>query len=112
MRILLLATALLLVACQAPRDGLAGRYTETLAVPVEQLHNAFEKALWNQGVHVAESQADAYTAVIKGSFADKTSYTIRIERLSAESCEVGIQVGTFGDEQRAKGLLDSARKGL
>jgi hypothetical protein len=42
--------------------------------------------------------------VIKGKMADGKSFTINLKRLSENSTEVGIRIGTFGDRERSEAI--------
>jgi|WetSurMetagenome_2_1015567.scaffolds.fasta_scaffold00023_85 hypothetical protein len=89
-----------------------GSLEQQMNASVKQVYSATLAALNKMGLPVVERQRDEASASIKSRFADGTHIWINISAITNSVCELKIRVGTFGDEQKSRMILDEIQKRL
>jgi hypothetical protein len=89
-----------------------GNLDETVNAPANKTHFATIAALKEMNMPIRDDQHDQMTAHVKSQYADGKHVWIDIEEINNASCKLQIRVGTFGDEYRARQILDAIHKHL
>jgi hypothetical protein len=77
--------------------------------PIDKTWNATQQAAANMGFIVTEREKDATQARMVARTSDNKDVTIRLEREAKEITNVRVRVGTFGDEQRSRAIMEEIR---
>ena len=80
------------------RGDLTGNYS----APVDEVWDATRAALTEIGVQPKEQSHDAFGGEIKAELYDGKSLKVKLVRLGDNLTEVGVRVGTFGDQARSE----------
>lgn len=91
---------------------LKGTLEETMSYPTPVVYDAVRAALRDLKVPVIEDKHDSLTAELKGKFADNTNLWIWIDSASSTASTLKIRVGTFGEENRSRQVLDKVHQQL
>ncbi|HAK95121.1 MAG TPA: hypothetical protein DCM87_09005 [Planctomycetes bacterium] len=83
-----------------------GESTAVLAASMDRSWNATVAALEDLRLPVIAKANDALSGEITARNASDTKITISLRRVSDNATEIGIRVGTFGDEAQSKAILD------
>lgn len=89
-----------------------GTLEETMSYPTPVVYNAVRAALRDLKVPVLEDKHDSLTAELKGKFADNTTLWIWIDSASSTASTLKIRVGTWGEENRSRQVLDKVHRHL
>ncbi len=89
-----------------------GRLQEELNASPVQVHNATLTALKKLDLPVKKDASDQLTAKVESEFADGKYVWIDIKSASDTTTRIRIRVGSMGDEQRSRKLLDVIRSQL
>jgi len=117
-----IATALLL-SCMALSGGCAGLIVGTAGggaavayvkgelratkdAPIGSVYGATLRALDEMNIRVSKKRQDATSAQITGELANDDDLEIWFERTSDDSTRLGIRIGTFGDEEKSRLILE------
>ena len=124
--IVLFVLALSLISCQTAvnRSTGEGRYSlkRSTTMPnhwevlvngnVENVYKAVLKGIKDLGLRTYENRADSLSAVVTGSFADTTEYTIRLSYEAQDVTRMLIRVGYTGDKDRTVEIFKAVEKYL
>jgi hypothetical protein len=83
-----------------------GDLKRSYAVPIDDAWEATVKAIEELKLTAESKKHDAFVGVIKGKMADGTGFEINLKRLSENSTEIGIRIGTFGDREKSEAIHD------
>jgi hypothetical protein len=89
-----------------------GMLEESMSYPTPVVYDAVRAALRDLRVPVLEDKHDSLNAEIKGRFADNTNIWIWIDSVSPTASTLKIRVGTFGEENRSRQVLDKVHQQL
>lgn len=89
-----------------------GTLEETMSYPTPVVYDAVRAALRDMKIPVLEDKHDSLNAEIKGRFADNTNLWIWIDSVSSTASTLKIRVGTFGEENRSRQVLDKIHQHL
>ena len=70
--------------------------------PMDKAWEAAVTAVKELKLSVESKQHDALTGVIKGKMADEKGFEINLKRIGDNLTEIGVRIGTFGDQQRSE----------
>ncbi len=91
---------------------LKGTLEETVSYPTPEVYRAAIAALQDLKVPVLEDRHDNLNAELKAKFADNTHLWIWIDSTSSTASTLKIRVGTFGEENRSRQVLDAIHRNL
>ncbi len=100
----------LLVGAAAGAGGVIwvkGRLAQELNAPLDRVHAASLKALEKMELPLIIDQKDKLSAKIESEFSDRARVRINIKSITTRSSRIEIRVGTLGDEQRSRQILDN-----
>jgi hypothetical protein len=80
------------------KGNLKGNYS----APVAEVWEATQAALTEIGVQPKEKSHDAFGGEIKAELYDGKSLKVKLVRIADNLTEVGVKVGTFGDQARSE----------
>lgn len=86
------------------RTAVRGTLRETVAVPLTRATTAVRRAFKRQGLALVRDLSDTSSATLETRMADGEDLTV-VLRVSGSSTELAIQIGAFGDEDRARQVL-------
>ena len=105
----------LVVGAAAGAGGYAwikGEVQEELQHPLAKVHEAALKALKKMDLAVTYEKKDDLSGSIESRFADGDAIKITTKYLTRNSTQIFIRVGTFGNEERSRQILDTVKKYL
>jgi hypothetical protein len=82
------------------------------SAPLQEVYQASEAALRDMDMEVQKREQRALDAVLSAEEADGTNIKVDLEKLNDNSTRVAIKVGTFGDDDIARMVLDKIRANL
>jgi len=86
------------------RSAVRGTLRETVAVPLTKVIPAVRRAVKGQGLTLVRDLSDATSATLETRMADGDALTV-VLRTSGSGTELAIQIGAFGDQERARQVL-------
>jgi hypothetical protein len=89
-----------------------GMLEETVSYPTPVVYRATLAALQDLKVPVLEDKHDNLNTELKAKFADNTYLWIWIDSVSSTASTLKIRVGTFGEENRSRQVLDAIHRRL
>lgn len=89
-----------------------GTLEETMSYPTPVVYDAVRAALRDLKVPVLEDKHDSLNAELKGKFADNTTLWVWIDSVSSAASTLKVRVGTFGEENRSRQVLDMVHQHL
>lgn len=120
--VLLCATLFSQMGCIAAAVGAAagagavvylkGNLEETMSYSTPAVHSAALAALRDLKVPIVKDEHDQLNAKIESRFADNTTIWISIDAISNTSSKLTIRVGTFGEENRSRMILERVHRHL
>ena len=87
-----------------------GELQSTEKVSLDRAYQATEKAVKDLELTITSKQKDAFDGEVIARRATGKKVTIKLKRQSVSVTEIKIRVGTFGDEQISKDILDTMKK--
>ncbi len=105
----------LLVGAAAGAGGIIwvkGKLKQEILEPLDVVHAAAVKGLQKMELPVIVDNKDQLTAKLESEFADRARVWIDLEALTDKSTRIEIRVGTLGDEQRSREILNSIEQYL
>jgi hypothetical protein len=91
---------------------LKGTLEETVSYSAPTVYRAAIAALQDLKVPILEDRHDNLNAELKAKFADNTHLWIWIDSVSSSATTLKIRVGTFGEENRSRQVLDAIHRHL
>lgn len=91
---------------------LKGSLKDKIDAPLDQVHEATQKALTDLELPVLKDKKDAMTAKIASKFSDGKRISIHLESKGRSTTEISIRVGPIGNERRSQRILSQIRKNL
>lgn len=79
-----------------------GNLQRTYEAPMDKVWNATMATMKEFNLTIKSQRKDAFNGVIDGEMADGRTFQINVVRQAANTTEVGIRVGVFGDRGRAE----------
>ncbi|MGD9251320.1 MAG: DUF3568 family protein [Desulfobacterales bacterium] len=79
-----------------------GNLQRTYEAPMDKVWNATMATMKEFDLTIKSQRKDAFNGVIDGEMADGRTFQINVVRQAANTTEVGIRVGVFGDRGRAE----------
>jgi len=89
-----------------------GDLKRTYEAPMDKTWEATIKSVEELKLTVESEKHDALSGVIKGKMADEKGFEINLKRLSENSTEVGVRIGTFGDRTKSEAIHDKINSKL
>ena len=89
-----------------------GDLKRTYEAPMDKTWEATIKAVEELKLTVESQKHDGLSGVIKGKTADDKSFEINLKRLTENSTEVGVRIGTFGDRTKSEAIHDKIQSHL
>ena len=89
-----------------------GDLKRTYEAPMDKTWEATIKAVEELKLTVESQKHDGLSGVIKGKTADDKSFEINLKRLTENSTEVGVRIGTFGDRTNSEAIHDKIQSHL
>ncbi len=74
--------------------------------PLDKTWEATLKSVEELKLTVESQKHDGFGGVIKGKMADEKAFEINLKRLGENSTEVGVRIGTFGDQAKSEAIHD------
>lgn len=102
----LLAGAAVAAAGAGTYAYIKGDLQRNYQAPMDKAWAATLKAVDDLKMTTESKQQDAFNGTVKGKMADGKGFQITLKRLSEESTEIGIRIGTFGDRQISEAIHD------
>ena len=87
-----------------------GELHSTEDVSLDRAWNATQAAIKDMGFNVTAKERDAVSATLVAFTADGKKIQIILNRKADNVTEIGIRVGTFGDESMSRLILERIRK--
>ncbi len=91
---------------------LKGNLEETMAAGTPAVHRATIAALQDLRVPIVKNEYDNVNARIESRFADNTTIWIWIDGISSNASTLKLRVGTFGEENRSRMILERIHRNL
>ena len=79
-----------------------GNLQRTYEAPMDRVWTATMATMKEFNLTIKSQRKDAFNGVIDGEMADGRTFQINVVRQAANTTEVGIRVGVFGDRGRAE----------
>ena len=79
---------------------------------LDKTWSAVEKTVKDMGFFVVSKSRDALAGVVEARGAGDKKITIKVSLVTDKTTEVGIRVGTFGDEKYSYQILENIRKNM
>lgn len=79
-----------------------GNLRRTYEAPIDKVWNAALATMEEFDLPVVSQNRDGFSGVIDGKMADGRTFQINLTRQDADTTEVAIRVGVFGDRGRAE----------
>ncbi|MGO8703869.1 MAG: DUF3568 family protein [Candidatus Brocadiia bacterium] len=89
-----------------------GNLTQPLYSPAIKVHAAAVKALDDLKLTVMRDKTDANVTTMESEFGDGTHLRIEITAVNPQSANISIRVGFWGDEPRAREVLEKIQSHL
>ena len=89
-----------------------GDLKRTYDVNIEKAWAAAVKAVDDLKLTTESTAHDAFSGTIKGKMADGKSFEINLKRLAENSTEIGVRLGTFGDQAKSEAIHDKILSNL
>ena len=89
-----------------------GKLEENLDAPFDRAHTATIGGLRSLALPINKDRKDRVTAEIETEFSDGKKISIKLKSLSESITKITVRVGTFGDEDRSKRILEAIHKNL
>ena len=83
-----------------------GNAYTTLDRSIDDCFEAAKKAMDDMGYKIEESNKDVLKGIVKAREADNSRVTVELQRKSDKVTDVEANVGAFGDEAKARLILD------
>ncbi len=74
--------------------------------PMDKAWQAAVQSVEELKLSTESKEHDAFNGIIKGKMADGKSFSINLKRLGENLTEVGVRIGTFGDQVRSEAIHD------
>ena len=92
-------------ALRSVKSAVRGTVLDTVDGRVATVHRAVVAALRRNGLALTRDLHDAASATIEAAFADGGEVRITLGVLAADTTQVAVQIGPFGDERKSRTLL-------
>lgn len=89
-----------------------GELRSTEPVQIDEAYEASQQALRDLGLPINESKVDALEGVVTSRTADDKIVRVTLKRTENNNTQIGIRVGTFGEEVKSRQILEAIRKNL
>ncbi|MFT3767837.1 MAG: DUF3568 family protein [Minicystis sp.] len=89
-----------------------GELRTTIDAPVEDVHRATLAALEQMKLPIKDEAQDAFSAHVTAKQTEGGDVKVNLSRESDHVTRVGVRVGTFGDEAKARVILQRIRDAL
>ena len=83
-----------------------GDLRRTYEAPMEKTWEATIKSVEELKLTVESQKHDGLSGVITGKTADAKTFEINLKRLAENSTEIGVRIGTFGDQVKSEAIHD------
>ena len=74
--------------------------------PMDKTWEATVKSVEELKLTIESQKHDGLSGVITGKTADEKGFEINLKRLGENSTEVGVRIGTFGDQAKSEAIHD------
>jgi hypothetical protein len=89
-----------------------GNLSRNYGAPVPTVWEATLSALDQMGIEPAEKNNDAFGGQVNAKLHDGKSLTVKLVRVADNLTEVGVRVGTFGNEERSEFIHNKIAENL
>jgi hypothetical protein len=83
-----------------------GDLKRTYEAPMDKTWEATVKSVEELKLTVETQKHDGLSGVITGKTADEKGFEINLKRLGENSTEIGVRIGTFGDQAKSEAIHD------
>lgn len=108
-------TGVTMVGCETDAPGIKSNYVQqwsTVAGDVETVTDAAESVLSDYNLTDVDSKTTKIDGTAMGMKADGTEITVDVRKVTADSSEVSVRVGTTGDNELGKEIIKKIEKQL
>jgi len=90
----------------------SGEFQATLDASTKEVADASRGALEDLGIRSIQAKVTEIDGKVTGITALDKDVTISIKRLTESTSEIGIRIGTWGDEELSRNIYEKIRKRL
>jgi len=89
-----------------------GDLVVTEAATLEDVYNAAMKTIKAMDLKLVSEKKDALSGEITSTDVEEKKIQIKLAALTSETTKISIRIGSFGDEDKSRVILESIRKNL